>query len=63
MRQTYNLYDVATQAISNCFKKADPKRIKDALLTLDPLSPKRAYRKLSNILAVCDSKRATAVLN
>lgn len=61
--QSINLYDVATQAISRRYKKADPKRIKAGLVALDPLSPKRAFSKLSYILAICDTKLRTKLVS
>jgi len=50
--KSYNMYDVASQAISNRLKGAEPGKVKSILLTLDPLSPKRAYLKFSRIIAV-----------
>lgn len=49
--ETINLYDVASQAISNRIKRAEPAKVKSVLLTLDPLCPKRAYLKFSKMFA------------
>jgi hypothetical protein len=35
--ETINLYDVASQAIFNCVKKAEPAKVKSILLTLPTL--------------------------
>jgi len=50
--ETYNLYDIGSQVISSQFKRAEPEKVKSVLLALDPLDPKRAFKKLSNLL-VC----------
>lgn len=61
--QSTDLYDVATQAISRHFKNTEESKVKSALLTLDPLDPKRAYLKLSRILEACNVSLRTAIFN
>jgi len=50
--ESYNLYDIGSEVISSHVQRGDPKKVKRILLALDPLCPKRAYSKLSKLLAM-----------
>lgn len=50
---TYNLFDVGSEVIATKYN-VPATAVKKRLLMLD-LDPKRAYRKLSNILAIFDN--------
>ena len=52
---TYNLFDVGSEVIARKYR-VNPVHVKKRLLMLD-LDPKRAYRKLSDILAIFDNGR------
>ena len=48
---SYDLYDVGSEVIARIYH-VPPEGVKDRLLMLDPIDPRRAYKKMSDFLAI-----------